>query len=192
MPWPAPGERGSTSSTSTVTDVRVVVGRIARAHGVRGEVAVEVRTDEPALRFADGAELWAGNLALSIETSRRHQGRLLVSFAKVNDRNAAEALQGAVLEAEVDPEAIPDEPDAYYDRQLIGLEVRDAAGARIGEIDHVEHLPAQDLLVVRGEAEELRIPFVAALVPIVDIESGHVQVADIPGLLDLDEALRAD
>lgn len=192
MPWPVPPERASTSSTSTVTDVRVVVGRIARAHGIRGELSVDVRTDEPELRFADGAQVWAGKRTLTIETSRRHQERLLVSFVEVGDRDAAEALKGAVLESVVDPDTSPSDPEEYYDRQLIGLEIRNAAGTRIGEIDRVEHLPVQDLLVVRTDGRELRIPFVAALVPTVDIDAGFVQVAEVTGLLDPDKAIRAD
>lgn len=192
MRWPVPGEHASTSSTSTVTDVRVVVGRIARAHGIRGELSVDVRTDEPELRFAEGAQVWVGERTLTIETSRRHQERLLVSFVEVDDRDAAEALKGAVLESVVDPHASPSDPEEYYDRQLTGLDVRNAAGTRIGEIDRVEHLPVQDLLVVRTDGAELRIPFVEALVPIVDIDAGFVQVAEVTGLLDLDEAIRAD
>lgn len=172
--------------------MRVVVGRVAKAHGIRGEVSIEVRTDEPEARFAPGATVWAGETALTVRSARRHQGRLLATFEQIADRTAAEALHGSQLLAEIDPDATAPEDDEYYDRHLVGLTVRDAHGADRGAVVAVEHLPAQDLLVVDVAGERVRIPFVTALVPQIDVPGGFLQIADIRGLLDPAEADHAD
>ena len=166
--------------------IRVTVGRIGRAHGIRGDVAVDVRTDEPERRFVRGAVVTAGARTLTVTTSRWHSGRLLVSFAEIGDRTAAEQLRGIMLEADVDPSELPDEDDAYYDRQLIGLEARSTGGAVIGEITSVVHHGEQDTLIVRADGREVMIPFVTAIVPTVDLTGGFLVVADIPGLIDPD------
>lgn len=168
--------------------MRVVVGRIGRAHGIKGELTVEVRTDEPERRFAPGSSLVSGSRTLVVAGSRMHSGRLLLRIQGVADRTAAEALQGSVLEVDVDPAVVPDEDDAYYDHQLEGLDVLDHAGARVGTVSEVLHLPQQDLLVVRADDREVMVPFVAAIVPTVDLDAGSITLADVPGLLDPDAA----
>jgi 16S rRNA processing protein RimM len=170
--------------------VRLVVARVGRAHGIRGEVTVDVRTDAPGERFVPGARLHvtgdralAGVEVLTVATVRDHNGILLLGFEEVLDRTAAEALRGAVLEADV-PEDV-DEPEAWYDHQLVGLRALDPAGAELGEVVAVEHLPAQDLLVVRRpDGARRMVPFVAAMVPTVDGPGGTVVVDAPPGLLD--------
>jgi 16S rRNA processing protein RimM len=171
--------------------MQVVVGRVGRAHGVRGEVVVEVRTDEPGRRFASGAALHTEPGAagpLTVAHAREHSGRLVVAFAQVSDRTAAEALRGTLLLADVDPgeQAGPDE---FYDHQLVGLRARTRAGEDVGEVVAVEHGGAQDLLVVRrpGGAEAL-VPFVAAIVPEVDLQTGVVVLDPPAGLLDPETA----
>ncbi|MDQ4084672.1 MAG: ribosome maturation factor RimM [Actinomycetota bacterium] len=168
--------------------MEVVVGRIGRAHGVRGEVAVEVRTDDPGQRFADGAVLGTDPEAagpLTVASSRPHTGRLLVRFEQVGDRDTAEGLRGVLLTAAVSDADRPVDPEEFYDHQLVGLQVRDEAGAVVGEVADVLHHPAHDLLVVRrGAGGEALVPFVTALVPDVDLERGRLTVADRPGLLD--------
>lgn len=169
----------------------VVIGRIGRAHGVRGEVSVDVRTDEPERRFAVGASvsIEESGRALAIRTVRRHQGRLLVCFDGVADRTAAEALRGSVLTIEVDPTDEPDDPEEFYDHQLVGLAVRTVDGDAVGEVAQVVHLPAQDALEIRTPyGGELLVPFVEALVPTVELTEGYVTVADVRGLLDPDAA----
>ena len=172
----------------------VVVARVGRPHGVRGEVSVELRTDEPERRFADGAVLDVrppggrlpdGNPArLTVSGSRTHQDRLLVSFAEVGDRNAAERLRGALLVTDVGGE-VPEDPEEFYDHQLVGLAVVTVEGTASGTVAEVVHTGAQDLLVVRRPGrEDALVPFVAALVPEVDLEAGRVVVADRPGLLE--------
>jgi 16S rRNA processing protein RimM len=170
--------------------VRLVVARVGRAHGIRGEVTVEVRTDVPQERFVPGVRLHlsgrhglAGVDALTLDSVRDHNGTLLLAFDEVGDRTAAEALRGALLEADVPDE--PGEDDAWYDHQLVGLRVVDPAGEPLGEVVAVEHPPAQDLLVVRrpGGGDRL-VPFVGAIVPTVDVAAGVVVVDAPPGLLD--------
>ncbi|CAN5774356.1 ribosome maturation factor RimM [soil metagenome] len=174
----------------------VVVGRLGRAHGIRGEVSVEVRSDEPDVWFADGAVLRvrAGDGAtakqLTVRSSRMHTSRLLVSFTEVGTRTEAEAMRGAELVAAVDADSAPRDPDEFYDRQLVGLRVSTTAGDPVGVVTEVQHLPAQDLLVVRGADRTHLVPFVQALVPDVDLVAGTVRVEAPPGLLD-DPDLRA-
>ncbi|HEU4539494.1 MAG TPA: ribosome maturation factor RimM [Jiangellaceae bacterium] len=165
----------------------VTVGVISRAHGVRGEVAVDVRTDSPEQRFTHGAVLateptQAG--PLTIARTRWHSGRLLVQFSGVLDRTAAEALRGVRLQADVDEQERPDDPDEYYDHQLTGLSVRTSDGTVVGEVAEVIHLPGQDLLAVhQADGGEALIPFVAAIVPTVDIDAGEIVIDPPPGLL---------
>ena len=170
--------------------MRLVVARVGRAHGIRGEVTVELRTDVPEERFLPGVRLHLtgeralqGPDALTVSTVRDHNGTLLLGFEEVLDRTAAEGLRGTLLEADVPDES--GEPDAWYDHQLVGLRVLDPAGAELGEVVAVEHPPAQDLLVVRRPDGARRlVPFVAALVPAVDVPGGTVVVDAPPGLLD--------
>lgn len=169
--------------------MRVVVGRIGRAHGIRGEVTVDVRTDEPDRRFAPTSTLIAGDRTLTVSRTRWHSGRLLAAFAEVPDRTAAEVLRGTVLEADIDPDEEPADEGEYYDRQLVGLSVRSTSGEVLGEIASVMHHGEQDTLVFRSNSgTEILVPFVAELVPSVDVAAGYVVVADVPGLLDPDQA----
>ncbi len=176
------------STDARPQDARVVVGRVGRAHGICGDVSVDVRTDEPDVRFATDAQLIAGSPAdriLAVASARWHSGRLLVSFVGVTDRAGAEAIRGALLEVDVDPTQVPIDPDEYYDRQLVGLRAVAPDGAVLGSITHVVHLPGHDLLAVRTPSgEERLVPFVTQIVPAVDLPSGQVTVAAPPGLFD--------
>jgi 16S rRNA processing protein RimM len=159
-----------------------VVARIGRAHGLRGEVSVEVRTDVPEKRFVAGA-VFATDPAergpLTLAGARDQGGVLLLAFEQVPDRSAAEALRGTLLIVDADAS---DEPDAWYEDELVGLRVEDPAGALLGELVRLETGGAQDLLVVRPTVggELVRVPFVVALVPVVDVAGGRV-VVDPPG-----------
>jgi 16S rRNA processing protein RimM len=180
--------------------MRVIIGRIGRPHGIRGEVVVGVRTDEPDLRFADGAvvdassnaddEIPADSTQLTIASRRWHSGQLLVAFAGVTDRTVAGELTGSWLS--IDSSQLPDtsDPDEFRDHELIGLSVRTADGAAAGVVTDVLHY-GQDLLVVRrGEAksQEFLVPFVKAIVPEVDLAAGQLVIDPPPGLLDPAEA----
>ncbi|MDX3097341.1 ribosome maturation factor RimM [Streptomyces sp. ME19-03-3] len=168
--------------------MQLVVGRIGRAHGIKGEVSVEVRTDEPELRLAPGAVLVtepASAGPLTIETGRVHSGRLMLRFAGVKDRNGAEALRNVLLIADVDPDEKPEDPEEFYDHQLVDIDVVTADGTEVGRIKEISHLPYQDLLVVeRPDGSEVMVPFVAEIVPEIDLELQRAVVTPPPGLLD--------
>lgn len=172
--------------------MQLVVARIGRAHGIKGEVTVEVRTDEPELRLAPGAVLATDPPSagpLTIETGRVHSGRLLLRFAGVPDRTAAEALRNVLLIAEVDPEEVPEDPEEFYDHQLIDLDVVTADGTEVGRIAEISHLPYHDLLIVkRPDGREVMVPFVSAIVPEIDLEAQRAVIVPPPGLLDESEA----
>lgn len=166
----------------------VIVGICGRAHGVRGEVSVEPRTDEPERRFARGSVLRTDDgRRLTVGQARAAGARWVVGFAEVTDRTAAEALAGVALLADVDADAVPEDPDEFYDRHLIGLEVRRADGAAAGTIVEVQHPGAQDLLVVATPAGQRLVPFVKQVVVELDVAGGYCRLADIGGLLDDEE-----
>ncbi|ARF57634.1 ribosome maturation factor RimM [Streptomyces gilvosporeus] len=168
--------------------MQLVVARIGRAHGIKGEVTVEVRTDEPELRLAPGAVLATDPSSagpLTIATGRVHSGRLLLRFEGVADRTAAEALRNILLIAEVDPDEVPEDPEEFYDHQLIDLDVVTRDGTMVGRITEVSHLPYQDLLIVkRPDGAEVMIPFVSEIVPEIDLEEQRAVIDPPPGLLD--------
>jgi 16S rRNA processing protein RimM len=164
----------------------LTVGQIVRPHGIRGEVIVDVRTDEPERRFREGAALIAGPSRLTVATVRPHLGRLIVTFHEVPDRDAAEAVRGQVLEVDSDSIEAPEDPEEFHDHQLVGLEVVDLSGEVVGRIRRVEHAPATDLLVVPlADGRTGYIPFVKQFVPTVDLAAGKVIIDPPSGLLDL-------
>lgn len=167
--------------------MQLVVARIGRAHGIKGEVTVEVRTDEPELRLGPGAVLATDPASagpLTIESGRVHSGRLLLRFAGVADRTGAEALRNTLLIAEIDPDEVPDDPEEFYDHQLVDLEVVTTDGVVVGRIEEIAHLPAQDLLVVRrADGGEVLVPFVQEIVPEIDLSEQRAVIDPPPGLL---------
>jgi 16S rRNA processing protein RimM len=175
--------------------MQLVVGRIIRPHGVRGELAVEVRTDDPDKRLAAGIVLATEPAAagpLTVTRARWHSGRLLLSFGGVADRDQADQLRGVMLVVDsADLEDIAD-PDEFRDHQLIGLAVIGPDGEHVGEVADVLH-HGQNLLVVAGSGKragtEIMVPFVAELVPVVDLEAGRLVIDPPAGLLDPEAAL---
>jgi 16S rRNA processing protein RimM len=175
-----------------VDEIEVVVGRVGKPHGIRGEVTVDVRTDSPERRFGPGTRLRTepprGSASpageVTVASSRWHQNILLVRFDEVDGRNAAEAMRGTILRASIRVDERPDDPEEFYDHQLVGLKAFDTEGAPLGEVTSVVHGAAQDLLSVRTpDGRDALVPFVSALVPEVDLEGGRVVVADRPGLV---------
>ena len=178
-------------SSAVPDDIEVVVGRVGKPHGLRGEVTVDVRTDESERRFAVGATLRAepprGSASplrsLTVASTRWHQGVLLAGFEELPDRNAAEAVRGTVLYATIPADSSPDDPEEFYAHQLVGLAVYDVDGTHLGEVTALT-TGAQDLLTVRTlDGRDALVPFVAALVPEVDVPGGRLVVADRPGLV---------
>jgi 16S rRNA processing protein RimM len=169
--------------------MQLAVGRIAKAHGIGGEVSVEVRTDDAERRFARGSCLQTepGDRGpLVVEGSRRHSGRLLVRFAGVTDRTSAEALRNTLLVADSSTSTAAVDGDEFWIHDLIGLDVRTVDGAAIGTVEDVVQTAGSDLLVIaRVAGGETLVPFVSAMVPTVDM-TGRRIIVDLPdGLLDL-------
>ncbi|KAA0919533.1 ribosome maturation factor RimM [Dietzia sp. ANT_WB102] len=174
--------------------MELVVGRVVKSHGVRGELVVEVRTDSPDERFAVGSQLvgrvgrgdQATDRDVTIEAARQHSGRLLVRLAGIADRDAADALRGMLLL--VHSEALPDpeDPDEYHDHQLVGLRVLDTSGAVLGEVTEIVHTPASELLAISlTDGIDALVPFVSEMVPEVDLAGGTCVIDPPEGLLDL-------
>ncbi len=224
----------------------LVVGRIGKPQGIRGEVTVEVRTDDPDARFADGAVLLTDppeRGPLTVAASRDQNARLIVLFEGVLDRNGAEALRDTLLQVDGATLPPPDDPDEFHDFQLVGLTAELTSGAVLGRVADVLHLPHGDVLVVhrtdgasaeapgsgstgdgsaggaptgggptgdgasaeapgdspsdgrptsRGSAAEVLVPFVKAMVPVVDVAGGRVVIDPPDGLLALSEPAAAD
>ena len=187
------------------TQDRVQIGRVIKPHGVRGEVVVDATTDDPKGRFAAGTVLegrqTGKKLSLTVKTMRPHQGRLLITFEEIPGRTEADSLRGVRFFAEP---VVDEEDDAYYDHELIGLRVlnvgavsEEQATARayegalpepedIGEVSSVIRGPVHRLLEITLDAGgETAVPFVHALVPIVDLDNGAIVITPPEGLLEL-------
>jgi 16S rRNA processing protein RimM len=193
--------------------MQLVVGRIARPHGVRGEVSVAVHTDEPERRFAVGSVLATDPAEagpLTVATVRWHTGRLLIGFDGITDRNQAEGLRGVWLTLDSAQAESSDDPDEFHDHELIGLAVVTVSGEPVGRVTDVRHF-GQDLLVIEpagrpgaepaaagpagpvrpgqsAQPDGLLVPFVAAIVPEVDVAAGRLVIDPPPGLLELGAA----
>jgi 16S rRNA processing protein RimM len=169
--------------------MQLVVGRIAKAHGTGGEVSVEVRTDDVEFRYAAGSRLDTDPAArgpLVVENVRWHADRLLVRFQGVADRTQAEGLRNTLLLVDSTTSAAPDADDVFWDHDLIGLVAETTTGTVIGAISDVLHPPGPDLLAIsRAEGGEALIPFVAEIVPTVDLPGGRIVVDPPEGLLEL-------
>ena len=173
--------------------MELVVGRVAKSHGIKGELVVEVRTDDPDLRFAVGTVLQGHKprdkqlSSYTVEAARDHSGRLLLRLAGVEDRDTADALRGLLFvidSADVEPS---EDPDEFYDHELEGLAVRLTDGTPIGTVREVLHSAAGEMLAVDAEGKrEILIPFVAAIVPFISTTDGYVEIDPPDGLLDLE------
>ncbi|WOF21585.1 ribosome maturation factor RimM [Microbacterium betulae] len=170
------------------------VGRVLKAHGLKGALKLELYTDDPDGRFVPGASFtlqvpeeskWHGR-SIAVREFRWMNAAPVVFFDGVDGRDEAETLVRAILWVDQDDDADEGEPDAWYDHQLVGLDVvRD--GDVVGRVARVDHLPAQDLLIVASGESEIMVPFVAAIVPEVDLAAGRVVITPPPGLFeDLD------
>ncbi|MGD9531953.1 MAG: ribosome maturation factor RimM [Pseudonocardia sp.] len=184
-----PGERSERPrSGGNVT--ALLVGVVARAHGLRGEVAVDVRTDSPDERFAPGARLDATRpgapaAVLTVASVRPHSGRLLVTFAEAPDRASAEALRGTRLTVDATALPPPKDPDEFHVHQLEGLRAELVSGEVVGSVREVVHGPGGELLVLaRPDLPDALVPFVRAIVPTVDLRGGRVLLDPPEGLLD--------
>jgi 16S rRNA processing protein RimM len=170
----------------------VVVGRVAKAHGISGELAVDVRTDSPETRFALGSVLTAKlrdgtSRNLTVAAARNHSGRLLVRFEEVLTRDVAETLRGTLLLGSTEDLPPTGDPDEFYDHELEGLTAELVDGTRVGTVLEIVHGLGGELLVVKREnGDETLVPFVREIVPTVDIAGRRVVLDPPEGLLDAD------
>jgi len=157
--------------------MRLLVGRIGRAHGILGEATIEVRTDDPDLRFAVGAKVSTDKHGdLTIVSGRVHNGILLLGFAGITTRNQVEELRNEMMYSEVDINEPTGDDDEYHVLQLIGCIAYLESGDKFGEVTDVINLPGQDLLAIKTEEGESLIPFVHQLVPEVDVKNKRMVV----------------
>ena len=171
-----------------MTDDDIVIGRIGPARGVRGDVFVEPFTDAPEERFAEGSVLRtepSGVGPLTVESMANSSGKTVIHFAGVEGRAAAEALRGVrlVIAASERPEL--DDPDEFYDTDLVGLVARTVSGVELGPVREVVHAGGADYLVLDVDGSERLVPFVAAIVPTVDVAAGVVEIDPPEGLFEL-------
>ena len=184
----APGGKASSPRPGT-TQLRVA--RLTKAHGLKGALKLELYTDDPARRFTPGATFdlqvptsspWHGK-TLELAELRWYNGHPVGFFVGVSDRSAAEGLVKAILWVDQDETETPDEPDAWYDHQLVGLRaLRD--GVDVGRVARVDHMPAQDLLAIATDRGEVLVPFLKIFVPAVDIAAGTVTLTPPAGLFE--------
>lgn len=167
------------------------VARLTKAHGLKGGIKLELYTDDPARRFTPGATFdlqvptassWHGK-TLTLSELRWYNGHAVAFFEGVPDRTAAEALVKAILWVDQDAAELPEEQDAWYDHQLVGLRaLRD--GVAVGVVARVDHLPAQDLLAISVSGREVLVPFLKIFAPAVDVAAGTVTLTPPPGLFE--------
>lgn len=163
----------------------VMVARIGRPHGLRGEVTVQSHTDQPAERFVAGAEFVTEPPlgGLTIRSARLQGKSWVLGFVQVTDREGAEAIRGTRLLAEPD---LPGDDDGFYEEDLVGLEVLLLDGSSVGTVTALHRRPAQDLIEIELAAGGAAyVPFVDQIVPQVDLEAGRIIIDPPPGLLDL-------
>ncbi|ARJ04830.1 ribosome maturation factor RimM [Cnuibacter physcomitrellae] len=181
----------STWWTPITEKTQLRVGRLTKAHGLKGAIKLELFTDDPERRFVPGAVFslqvpadspWHGK-TLELAELRWYNQHPVGFFTGVTDRTAAESLIKAILWIDLDPEADAPGDDEWFDHQLVGLSVvRD--GVAVGTVKLVEHLPAQDLLIVKTADGEVMVPFVKEIVPSVDLDAGVVTVTPPAGLFE--------
>ena len=178
--------------TVTSSKTKLRVGRLVKAHGLKGALKLELYTDSPDQRFRAGQELelqvpetseWFGKTVKVAELRFYNQSPVLF-LEGIQDRSQAETLVKAILLIETDLEQLPEDPEAWYDHQLVGLTVL-VGEEVVGKVIRVDHLPAQDLLAIETSNGEVLVPFVKQIVPSVDIKKGQVVLTPPAGLFEL-------
>ena len=187
----AQGAPAASDSSAADHRTQLRIGRLTKAHGLKGALKIELYTDDPGRRFLPGAVFslqvpaespWYGKTIELVEL-RWYNSHAVGFFKDVPDRSAAETLVKAILWVEQDVAELPEEEDAWYDHQLVGLSViRD--GVLVGTVSQVDHFPAQDLLTITTAVGDVLVPFVKAIVTAVDITAGTVTVDPPPGLFE--------
>jgi 16S rRNA processing protein RimM len=178
--------------TVTSSKTKLRVGRLVKAHGLKGALKLELYTDSPDQRFRAGQELelqvpetseWFGKTVKVAELRFYNQAPVLF-LEGIQDRSQAETLVKAILLIETDLEQLPEDPEAWYDHQLVGLTAL-VGEEVVGKVIRVDHLPAQDLLAIETTNGEVLVPFVKQIVPSVDIKKGQVVLTPPAGLFEV-------
>ncbi len=178
--------------TVTSSKTKLRVGRLVKAHGLKGALKLELYTDSPDQRFRAGQELelqvpetseWFGKTVKVAELRFYNQSPVLF-LEGIQDRSQAETLVKAILLIETDLEQLPEDPEAWYDHQLVGLTALVGEGV-VGKVIRVDHLPAQDLLAIETSNGEVLVPFVKQIVPSVDIQRGQIVLTPPAGLFEI-------
>jgi 16S rRNA processing protein RimM len=178
--------------TVTSSKTKLRVGRLVKAHGLKGALKLELYTDSPDQRFRAGQELelqvpetseWFGKTVKVAELRFYNQSPVLF-LEGIQDRSQAETLVKAILLIETDLEQLPEDPEAWYDHQLVGLTAL-VGDEIVGKVIRVDHLPAQDLLAIETSNGEVLVPFVKQIVPSVDIQKGQVVLTPPAGLFEI-------
>ena len=178
--------------TVTSSKTKLRVGRLVKAHGLKGALKLELYTDSPDQRFRAGQELelqvpetseWFGKTIKVAELRFYNQSPVLF-LEGIQDRSQAETLVKAILLIETDLEQLPEDPEAWYDHQLVGLTAL-VGEEVVGKVIRVDHLPAQDLLAIETSNGEVLVPFVKQIVPSVDIKKGQVVLTPPAGLFEV-------
>lgn len=168
--------------------MELVIGRIGKAHGIRGEVTVGLRTDDPEERFAVGTSIRTDppeRGPVTVRSVRFAGGKAVVAFDGITDRNSAETLRGTMLVVDTDDLPALDDEDDFYDHELVGMRATHADGSTLGTVADVIHGPGGDTLAIKMDGREVLVPFVRSIVPTID-RSARVLVIDPPeGLLEL-------
>jgi 16S rRNA processing protein RimM len=178
--------------TVTSSKTKLRVGRLVKAHGLKGALKLELYTDSPDQRFRAGQELelqvpetseWFGKTVKVAELRFYNQSPVLF-LEGIQDRSQAETLVKAILLIETDLEQLPEDPEAWYDHQLVGLTAL-VGDEVVGKVIRVDHLPSQDLLAIETSNGEVLVPFVKQIVPLVDIQKGQVVLTPPAGLFEI-------
>jgi 16S rRNA processing protein RimM len=178
--------------TAISSKTKLRVGRLVKAHGLKGAIKLELYTDSPGQRFKPGQVLelqvpetseWSGKTIKVLELRFYNQSPVLF-LEGIEDRSQAETLIKAILLIETDIGELPEEPEAWYDHQLVGLKA--FVGTEVvGTVARVDHLPAQDLLAIDTANGEVLVPFVKQIVPEVSVELGQVTLTPPEGLFEV-------
>lgn len=174
--------------------------RLGKAHGVRGEVTVELLTDQPEERFYPGAvfsllspepELKKLDRTLVLESSFFHSGTYILAFEGIESRNAVETLRNHFLLSDIDMDEEGNGEDEFHVQQLIGLDIVTREGEKLGVVEDILNLPGQDIVVTHYRGIEKLIPFVMEIVPTIDLSRKQMVVTPPPGLFEDSEAILA-
>ena len=180
--------------TAISSKTKLRVGRLVKAHGLKGAIKLELYTDSPDQRFQPGQILelqvpetseWFGK-TITVSELRFYNQSPVLFVEGIEDRSKAETLIKAILLIETETDILPEEPEAWYDHQLVGLKALVGAES-VGTVIRVDHMPAQDLLAIETANGEVLVPFVKQIVPEVDIKSGQLVLTPPEGLFEVNQ-----